>query len=609
MNHETWPAFSFTEAIRPEDGWRVDSAVLSTYSADLNVVATALLALSGVEVDGRRKGNRVELVKAIETLQGKVRVLAQAGRLVVPHRSRSILKTLDRFLRTMDFDERHGSWHPKAAFVRYRHMGDVMEQQQWRVWLGSRNLTQARNWEAGMLLTGRLDGKGRPIEGLDAVILELTRRAKLTSLSTETIRAELAKLSWVCPTGCEIHRIDLFGPGFKTGFPHPPKKVDRLFVVSPFLDAQTIASVAQWGDSQTHRTIVSTTWQLRRLSEKKSKLLSGFREVLVGPAPDLPGVGCNVGETESESAEEVAESEDPPPAGLHAKLLLTDCGSNRRLWIGSANITERAWEGRNFEIVAELSVTKAVMDGIKSFVDECERFKPDAKTTDEDADEELLEDARKGLSGRWSLRQQVENGQLVVLASAPPPLPNRRLRLEVAPFGGAWHIWNPDVTCLVIPDIQPAERSDLLQVRVSKGGKSCAWLQTAPCEPSPDVERDRAVIARYLDVRTFFLWLQSLLSDGAVPDGGGDWDGDDDDKTKPPNRGSPRPKDHECAIAVEDILHAWAKDPTTFQATHEKVGAYLNELERAAREQKRTDEVEVLQGFRKLWTALAVELL
>ena len=97
MKNEAWPTFSFTELLSPPEGWRTDCAILSTYSADLVVIVTALLALTGCDLDSRRTGSRVELVKAIEALRGRVCVLAQTGRVAIPNTFRPILKLLDKF--------------------------------------------------------------------------------------------------------------------------------------------------------------------------------------------------------------------------------------------------------------------------------------------------------------------------------------------------------------------------------------------------------------------------------------------------------------------------------------------------------------------------------
>src|ERR1017187_7469999 len=145
MSKEGWPKFSFTELLKPPEGWRTDHAILSTYSADLLVIVTSLLALSGCDLENRR-GSRVELVKAIEALRGHVRVLAQEGRVAIPNVPVPILKLLDKFLSTVVTDERESSFHPKAALLRFHNIDDP-EDRQWRIWFGSRNLTRALNWE------------------------------------------------------------------------------------------------------------------------------------------------------------------------------------------------------------------------------------------------------------------------------------------------------------------------------------------------------------------------------------------------------------------------------------------------------------------------------
>jgi hypothetical protein len=73
MKTAGWPWMSFSEVLRPEPGWQVDHAVLTTYSTDLVVLVTALISLSGSNLDQRTKGSRVELVRALEVLRGRVR--------------------------------------------------------------------------------------------------------------------------------------------------------------------------------------------------------------------------------------------------------------------------------------------------------------------------------------------------------------------------------------------------------------------------------------------------------------------------------------------------------------------------------------------------------
>jgi hypothetical protein len=308
MSKEGWPKFSFAELLKPPDGWRTDHAILSTYSADLVVIVTSLLALSGCDLE-ERTPSRVELVKAIEALRGRVRVLAQEGRVPIPGAGVPILRLLDRFLLTVVTDERESSFHPKAAILRF-HSVDDPDDSQWRIWFGSRNLTRAMNWESGLVLVSRSDGKGQHIEGLAAVGEALAKRAKLAALTPRSVKAELSKLTWECPPGCEVRRVSFLGPGLEQGFPNPPADTERMFVVSPFLDSETVRLAGEWGAPKTHRTLVSTDLEFQRLLREDGQVFADFENLCRQPLPDLP-TECAVNiEEETRAAVEVAEGDN-----------------------------------------------------------------------------------------------------------------------------------------------------------------------------------------------------------------------------------------------------------------------------------------------------------
>jgi hypothetical protein len=123
MSKDGWPRFSFMELLKPPEGWRTDHAILASYSADLVVILTSLLSLSGCDLESR-KGSRVALVRAIEALRGCVRILAQEGRVPIPA-PKPILKLMDKFLTTVVMDETQGSFHAKAALLRFRKAQSV----------------------------------------------------------------------------------------------------------------------------------------------------------------------------------------------------------------------------------------------------------------------------------------------------------------------------------------------------------------------------------------------------------------------------------------------------------------------------------------------------
>src|SRR3546814_8687509 len=82
-------------------------------------------------------------------LRGKARIVIQRGRLAKMRRTPKVAAVLDQFVREVDIDEATGSWHPKAALIKLR-AGDGTAT--WRLWIGSRNLTECVNRDIGLLL-------------------------------------------------------------------------------------------------------------------------------------------------------------------------------------------------------------------------------------------------------------------------------------------------------------------------------------------------------------------------------------------------------------------------------------------------------------------------
>jgi hypothetical protein len=606
MKTEGWPTYSFTECLRPPDGWETRHAILSTYSADLTVIVTALLALSGCEFDFQRTGSRVELVQAIEGLRGRACVLAQAGRVIVPHAPRPILKLLDKFTKFVGSDERSSSWHPKAALVCFQSKEDESDRQ-WRLWLGSRNLTRSSNWEAGLNLVSRSDGKGQHIHGLIDAGVALAKRANLPSLSAKAITEQLAGLTWECPAGAEVERIDLLNPMKSHGFPLPPKDTELVYVVSPFLDVRTVQAIAKWGGPKTRRTLVSTRMELQRLISQNDAVFADFHAIRVQPSPDLPAEYAEVRNEEMAGDSELLESENLPPCGLHAKLFFAAKGGRRQLWLGSANATARGWFGGNSEIVAQMRVGRDAANGLEDFVSTCEEFVPSSVDASTDEDEMLLEDIRKTLSVQWSLRQEIREGDVTVISTHPPLLSFSNVLLEIALLGEVWKKWPTEASSLTFSGMRPRERSDFIQIRISVGEMSCSWLQIAPCIPRPDDDRDHAIIAGYLDPHTFIMWLRSLLADEFTANSGGDWDAEDSSLGHAYG-GNRKNGLTEIIPPIEEVLRAWTRDSSAFTRTDEKVKAYLNDLQRRAAESGTVSEVELLTSFRSMWESLALEL-
>src|SRR5438874_11039856 len=93
-----WQSQAYLDVLRPNPGYEVRGAILTSYSADIASIVAALLALAARD-NGCGSGGKADLAEAIELLRGKVRVLIQRGRLARPKRIPGIAGVLDQFVR------------------------------------------------------------------------------------------------------------------------------------------------------------------------------------------------------------------------------------------------------------------------------------------------------------------------------------------------------------------------------------------------------------------------------------------------------------------------------------------------------------------------------
>src|SRR5690606_21892398 len=131
--------------------------------------------------------------------------------------------------------------------------------------------------------------------------------------------------------------------------------LDRLFVISPFVDDKFISELALWNAPM---ELVSRPECLGELAEAS---IATFRKVWVldvtaePEATDTTPELSDVDDAASveEDAPEQPVSADIPLVRLHAKLYVADAGWNSHLWTGSANATLAGFE-RNVEFLVEL---------------------------------------------------------------------------------------------------------------------------------------------------------------------------------------------------------------------------------------------------------------
>lgn len=601
MDKRHWSGLSYLDAIRPEPGWLVEHAILATYSADLVAVVATMLALAGLD-DDRGSGSKVDFANAYEQLRDRVKILVQAGRLGWPSKKTPILSILDRFIVEVNTDERQSSWHPKAALIKM--INEDSREPAWRLWISSRNLTRSLDWDAGLILTGAVDGSGQQIPGIARLAAEFAQLAQLADFEPEAIRQEIEQVRWQSPAGTQVHEVQLLTPTNRSGLPARPDNLRKLFVISPFIDGTIIKELGRWTNKNTESYLLSTQLELARLRDQSGRPLQSFKHLL---SLDAPGFGEEAipDSAKAEPDPATGEDEEIEARGLHAKLLYAETETNERLlWLGSANATRRGWQGPNTEIIARLTITdEAIAAGLAVFLNEL-AYPVDlpnlARVEQEDTLEHQLAEARKVVAAQWQVTQRRDERGPWLVADLLPHPEQAEIKLEVGLLACDLVEWPRRQKEVQLPPITKAQETELVQIRLTLADYQLMWLQRAPLDPPPDEERDRRALARHLDPRTFLLWIRALLNVSEGGDGGGDWD-----VAPPTTRSQSRPGQSEWwAPTLEEVLKAWTRNPDHLRLIDHKVNHYLTLMKEKDGVEQDSPEQKLLVEFENTWMLL-----
>lgn len=570
-----FPGQAFLELLRPPKLTRTRFALFAAYSADPIVLGGALLNLHARGRDNAG-GNKSDFAGAIEALRDRVRFIVQRGRIHRGPKLPRISAVLDQFVVEMPYRERSNSWHPKAALICYE---DDKSHRFWRLWIGSRNLTTSRDLDLGLVLDGesRRRKGSQTISGIDALGATLAREAGLAELDPDDLVRELKTVRWMAPEGIHVDRIDLWARDAEPVPPVDRPKAGKIVVLSPFLCEAFATALSNMTAGCADRTLVTTLQAVRKLGADGRAGLSNFKLLsLAAPSPD----GSDADDVPLEPTHETATDEEDEGqggrahSGLHAKLFASiDCG-RINIVAGSANATDRAWSGRNAEVVARFSGGTAEIDGVMAIVGSATPISatllealPDEGEAD--ASEHQLEQVRWMLADMpLTLRR---DGKLFTLESEQAPAVPASTRLEVGLATMALHPWEHGAMRVTLGEVPLSLQTDLVQFRLTLVGlPTASWLLRVPIAPMIDGDRDSAAISRFLSVAGLQAWLREMLEGEASAGVEDDWD------VEPDVRAARRESWKYDGFALEDILTAWAKDQVQKTDSLRRVDAMLD---------------------------------
>ena len=344
---------SLVELLRPPPGYRLGSAIGTTYSLDFLALTTALLALSDAdepsEADEEESSldqgkSFIEAIRAIRGLAGKVRIYVHRGRIDSPEKPGKVSILYDGILREMPMET--GSFHPKVWVLLFRPESDKNQPKIVRAICSSRNMTKTRTWEAFVSCEGVV-GASKVFASLNSGICGFLDRLPDNEMFADIFTAlERTRFETSQPFGK--------GPDFlwqwHGGEPlsrRIPSKGQRALIVSPFVGESFLAEILK---RFREIILISTQEALDGIENKTS--VEYLRR-------DNNKVYCIV---------EPKGEEGPLALDLHAKIMVFEHDEVSVTFLGSANATHSAWEGKNCEAMMRFSPGIPIDKFCKDFV-------------------------------------------------------------------------------------------------------------------------------------------------------------------------------------------------------------------------------------------------
>ena len=329
------------DMLRPPAGYRIDQAVLTTYTLDLDVLLAlplAVLAHSDRGVDELLE-DPLLLLEALREAGERINVFVDEAGIAVPHTNRALYALLEDCVHPVRAPG-GGAFHPKVWIVRFV---DEDDQPLIRVAVSSRNLTFDRSWDIALVSEGEPEGRRKARES--AALADLLRAIPDFAVrdlpqgqadGLEVLAIEVARTAFPAPETCAdpiVYRA--LGLTGETRRRWKPDDVGKdLLAVAPFVNRTGLEELVE---VRGERTLVS---RREALDEVPEEVLNEWDSVMVL----------------SEAAmDEPEDGTAGRPSDLHAKMIAVDHGRRVSWFVGSANLTAAAMSGRNVEVVASFT--------------------------------------------------------------------------------------------------------------------------------------------------------------------------------------------------------------------------------------------------------------
>ena len=305
------------ELIRPPSGYRLDFAVLTTYTLDLEALLVLPLSVLAHPEGGLEEllADPLRLHQAIRDAGDRVHAFVDEKGIAIPRGARSLYSMLESSVHPVRAPN-GGAFHPKVWVARFTAADEAAEDLL-RVAVLSRNLNFDRSWDVALasealLRSRRFVKKSRPLRDFLSALPQLATGPIPQGIveRVETLADQVWRTAFPAPDDFEspiaFHAIGLTR-GRRTW--SPPSSGHRALAVAPFANRTGLDAVGT--RSGNDRILVSRQEELDKLSDDA---LAAWQEIFVlsdtaqGEAEDGPADRDEDGPADTAGAADAADT-------------------------------------------------------------------------------------------------------------------------------------------------------------------------------------------------------------------------------------------------------------------------------------------------------------
>ena len=365
--------------LMPPDGYKLDKAIGTTYSLDLEALTAVAICLGlSEETDSKLMQNPISMLNALQKVSDKIILFCEAGQIKAPLKPTALSILLEKMVVEVALPKdrqlgRYPAFHPKTWVLSYVNKdGD----KKYRFVVMSRNLTFDRNWDVSFSMDSsrmvRQKKKTEPIINfLDFLSGSVSNNVKDAGKKRTLIRnmqVELADVSFsldskefgenfeILPLGLGKNAYQMSEDVlFSTDRNSADSTFHELVVMSPFLSESVIAdfNIAERGLSDSKRTLITRRSELSKLKEMDTDNFTIY--VLKDEIVDGEDAISN-------------EMTDKMKQDIHAKIYIRRKYADVDLYLGSMNASYSAIN-KNVEMMLWLGTKNKYLNGEKFLKD------------------------------------------------------------------------------------------------------------------------------------------------------------------------------------------------------------------------------------------------